>query len=133
MTELRLTKEDVIRYIEQMTVLELVELIKALEERFGVQAMAPMAAVPAMAGAQAVMVAPEVEEKTEFDVILTGFQADKKIQVIKVVRELTDLGLKEAKELVESVPKPIKEKVSKEEATKIKEKLEAAGATVEVK
>jgi len=133
MTELRLTKEDVIKYIEQMTVLELVELIKALEERFGVQAMAPMAAVPAMAGAQAVMAAPEVEEKTEFDVILTGFQADKKIQVIKVVRELTELGLKEAKELVESVPKPIKEKVSKEEATKIKEKLEAAGATVEVK
>ncbi len=133
MTELRLTKEDVIKYIEQMTVLELVEFIKALEERFGVQAMAPMAAVPAMAGAQAVMAAPEVEEKTEFDVILTGFQADKKIQVIKVVRELTELGLKEAKELVESVPKPIKEKVSKEEATKIKEKLEAAGATVEVK
>ncbi len=133
MTELRLTKEDVIKYIEQMTVLELVELIKALEEKFGVQAMAPMAAVPAMAGAQAAMAAPEVEEKTEFDVILTGFQADKKIQVIKVVRELTELGLKEAKELVESVPKPIKEKVSKEEAMKIKEKLEAAGATVEVK
>jgi large subunit ribosomal protein L7/L12 len=133
MSEARLTKEDVIKYIEQMTVLELVELIKALEERFGVQAMAPMAAVPAMAGVQAAMAAPEAEEKTEFDVILTGFQADKKIQVIKVVRELTELGLKEAKELVESVPKPIKERVSKEEAMKIKEKLEAAGATVEVK
>jgi len=133
MSEARLTKEDVIKYIEQMTVLELVELIKALEERFGVQAMAPMAAVPAMAGVQAAMAAPEAEEKTEFDVILTGFQADKKIQVIKVVRELTELGLKEAKELVEGVPKPIKERVSKEEAMKIKEKLEAAGATVEVK
>ncbi len=133
MTEARLTKEDVIKYIEQMTVLELAELVKALEERFGVQAMAPAAVAPAVgvAGAQAEAAAP-AEEKTEFDVILTSY-GDKKIQVIKAVREVTDLGLKEAKELVEGVPKPIKEKVSKEEAMKIKEKIEAAGGTVEIK
>jgi len=133
MTEARLTKEELISYIEQMTVLELAELVKALEEKFGVQAMAPMAVAPmaGVAGAQAEAAAP-AEEKTEFDVILTGY-GDKKIQVIKAVREVTDLGLKEAKELVESVPKPIKEKVSKEEAMKIKEKIEAAGGTVEIK
>lgn len=133
MTEARLTKEDVIKYIEQMTVLELAELVKALEERFGVQAMAPMAVAPAAMGVAAGQAeAAPVEEKTEFDVILTGY-GDKKIQVIKAVREVTDLGLKEAKELVESVPKPIKEKVSKEEALKIKEKIEAAGGTVEIR
>jgi len=133
MTEARLTKEELISYIEQMTVLELAELVKALEEKFGVQAMAPMAVAPmaGVAGAQAEAAAP-AEEQTEFDVILTGY-GDKKIQVIKAVREVTDLGLKEAKELVESVPKPIKEKVSKEEAMKIKEKIEAAGGTVEIK
>lgn len=133
MAEARLTKEEFISYIEQMTVLELAELVKALEERFGVQAMAPMAVAPmvAGAGAQAEAAAP-AEEKTEFDVILTGY-GDKKIQVIKAVREVTDLGLKEAKELVESVPKPIKERVSKEEALKIKEKIEAAGGTVEIR
>lgn len=133
MTEARLTKEDVIKYIEQMTVLELAELVKALEERFGVQAMAPMALAPAVMGVTAGQAeAAPAEEKTEFDVILTGY-GDKKIQVIKAVREVTDLGLKEAKELVESVPKPIKEKVSKEEALKIKEKIEAAGGTVEIR
>ncbi len=133
MTEARLTKEDVIKYIEQMTVLELAELVKALEERFGVQAMAPMAVAPAAMGVVAGQAeAAPAEEKTEFDVILTGY-GDKKIQVIKAVREVTDLGLKEAKELVESVPKPIKEKVSKEEALKIKEKIEAAGGTVEIR
>lgn len=132
MTEARLTKEELISQIEQMTVLELAELVKALEERFGVQAMAPMAVAPVAAAAGAQAEAAPAEEKTEFDVILTGY-GDKKIQVIKAVREVTDLGLKEAKELVESVPKPIKEKVSKEEAMKIKEKIEAAGGTVEIK
>lgn len=132
MTEARLTKEELISQIEQMTVLELAELVKALEERFGVQAMTPMAVAPVAAGAGAQAEAAPAEEKTEFDVILTGY-GDKKIQVIKAVREVTDLGLKEAKELVEGVPKPIKEKVSKEEAMKIKEKIEAAGGTVEIK
>ena len=130
----KIGKEDVIKYIEEMSVLELAELVKELEERFGVQAAAPVAV--AAAGVAAAPGAGEAvaaeEEKHEFDVILTSF-GDKKIQVIKAVREVTDLGLKEAKELVEGVPKAVKEKVSKEEAMKIKEKIEAAGGTVEIK
>lgn len=132
MAEAKLSREDVIKYIEQMTVLELAELVKELEERFGVQAAAPVAAAPGVAAAAPAAEAAAAEEKTEFDVILTSY-GEKKIQVIKAVREVTDLGLKEAKELVENVPKPVKEKVSKEEAEKIKEKLEAAGGTVEIK
>jgi len=117
-----------------MTVLELAELVKELEEEFGVSAAAPvaMAAIPAAgAGAGAAAEAQE-EEQTEFDVILANI-GDKKIQVIKVVRELTGLGLKEAKDLVDNAPKPVKEKVSKEEAENIKAKLEEVGATVEIK
>jgi len=123
------TKEEIIEAISQMTVLELSELVKALEEKFGVQAAAPVAMAPAAA-------VPTAEEKpqeqTEFDVILTS-AGDKKIQVIKVVRELTGLGLKEAKDLVDSAPKAIKEKISREEAEQIKAKLEEAGAIVEIK
>ncbi|RLA80573.1 MAG: 50S ribosomal protein L7/L12 [Deltaproteobacteria bacterium] len=133
MAQAKITKEDVIKYIEGMSVLELSELVKELEERFGVTAAAPVAVAPAAAAAApAAAEAPAVEEKQEFDVILTSF-GDKKIQVIKAVREVTDLGLKEAKELVEGAPKPIKEGVSREEAEKIKEKIEAAGGTVEIK
>lgn len=125
-----LTKEQLIEALEQMTVLELAELVKALEERFGVTAAAPVAAVAApVAGAPA---AAEGEEQTEFDVILASAGA-KKIQVIKVVREITGLGLKDAKDLVDGAPKPVKEGVSKEEAEQIKAKLEEAGATVELK
>jgi large subunit ribosomal protein L7/L12 len=120
---------QIIEAIEKMTVMELVELKKALEEKFGVTAAAPMmmGAMPAMGAAAA-----PVEEKTEFDVILTGFGANK-IQVIKVVRELTGLGLKEAKDLVDGVPKPVKEAVTKDEAQKLKAKLEEQGATVDIK
>ena len=125
-----ITKEDVIKYIESMSVLELSELVKELEERFGVSAAAP--AVVAAAPAAGVGEAPPAEEKTEFDVILKDF-GSQKIQVIKVVRAITGLGLKEAKELVEGVPKPVKEGVSKEEAEKIKAQLEEVGATVEIK
>ena len=119
--------------ISSLTLLEARDLVKALEEKLGIKASTPMAmaamAVPGMApGTEA---APP-EEKVEFDVILTGF-GDKKIQVIKVVRELTGLGLKEAKDLVEGVPKPIKEGVSKEETATMKKKIEEAGGTVEVK
>lgn len=124
-----ITREDVIRFIESMSVLELSEMIKELEEKFGVSAAAP--AVVAAAGQQA-PAAEVAEEKTEFDVILKEF-GEKKINVIKAVRELTSLGLKEAKELVEGVPKSIKEGVPKEEAEEAKKKLEDAGATVEVK
>ena len=117
--------------ISNMTLLEARDLVKVLEEKFGIKAAAPMAvaAMPAP-GAGAETAAPE--EKVEFDVILTGF-GDKKIQVIKVVRELTSLGLKEAKDLVEGVPKPVKEGVSKEEAATMKKKIEEAGGTAEVK
>lgn len=120
---------SIVESVGQLSVLELVELVKALEDKFGVSAAAPLmqaAAVPADAAKA------EVEEKTEFSVILTGF-GDKKIQVIKVVRELTALGLKEAKDLVDGVPKPVKEGISKAEAEDIKKKLEEAGATIEVK
>ena len=124
------TKEDVIEFIANMSVLELSEMIKAMEEKFGVSAAAPVAMVAAGA-ADAAAGAP-AEEKTEFDVILTA-HGDKKIQVIKEVRAITGLGLKDAKDLVEGVPKPIKEAVSKEEAEKIKAQLEGAGAQVEIK
>ncbi len=121
--------QEVMEIVKGMTVLELSELVKAFEEEFGVTAAAP-AAVAAAPAAGAVEEAEE--EQTEFDVVLTG-PGDKKIQVIKVVRELTGLGLKEAKALVDEAPKAVKEKVSKEEAEEVKEKLEGAGASVEVK
>jgi large subunit ribosomal protein L7/L12 len=130
MAKASITKEDLIEFVSNMSVLELSELIKELEEKFGVSAAAPMAmmaAGPAQGapGAQA-------EEKTEFDVIITA-SGDKKIQVIKEVRAITGLGLKEAKALVDEVPKPVKEGVTKDEAEKIKAQLEEAGAQVEVK
>jgi large subunit ribosomal protein L7/L12 len=125
-----ITKDDVVKFIEGMTVLELSQLVKELETRFGVTAAAPVAVAAAgAAGEQAGSVA---EEKTEFDAVLTGF-GDQKIQVIKVVRAITGLGLKEAKDLVEGVPKPIKEGVSKDEAAEIKKKIEEVGGTVELK
>jgi len=124
-----ITKEDVVKFIEGMTVLELSELVKELEEKFGVSAAAPVAAVQSAATSDQ---AAQVEEKTEFDAILTGF-GDQKIQVIKVVRAITSLGLKEAKDLVDGVPKPIKEGVLKEEAAEIKKKIEEVGGTVEIK
>lgn len=123
------TKEDVIEFIEKMTVLELSDFVKELEDRFGVSAAMPM-----MAGAMAVAgdaAEPEKEEQTEFDVVLKEV-GGQKIQVIKVVRALTDLGLKEAKDLVESVPKAVKEGIVKEDADKVKEQLEEVGATVEI-
>lgn len=127
-----ITKDDVLSYIENVSVIELNDLIKAIEEKFGVKAeQFAMASAPAGAGA-ADAGAAKVEEQTEFDVILTGAGANK-IQVIKVVRELTSLGLKEAKDLVDGAPKAVKSAVTKEEADKMKAKLEEVGATVEVK
>ncbi|MCK5515663.1 MAG: 50S ribosomal protein L7/L12 [Desulfobulbaceae bacterium] len=123
------TKEDVIEFISNMTVLELSELIKEFEEKFGVSAAAPVAVAAAGAGAGGDAPA---EEQTEFDVILSGF-GDQKIKVIKEVRAITGLGLKEAKTLVESAPAPLKEGVTKEEAEEMKTKIEAVGATVEIK
>jgi large subunit ribosomal protein L7/L12 len=123
-----ITKADVIEFIANMTVLELSELVKEMEEKFGVSAAAPVAMVAAASAA----VAAPAEEQTEFTAILTGF-GDKKIQVIKEVRALTGLGLKEAKDLVDGVPKPVKEGVSKEEAEKIKAVIEEAGGQVEIK
>ena len=119
--------------ISSLTLLEARDLVKSLEEKLGIKAAAPMAmaAMPVAGGAAGAAAAP-AEEKTEFDVILTGF-GDKKIQVIKVVRELTGLGLKEAKDLVEGVPKPVKEGVSREEAATMKKKLVDSGGTAEVK
>ena len=122
--------EKFISYVENLKVLELASLVKALEQRLGVSAAVPMAA--AAPAAAAAPVAAAAEEKTEFTVMLTGF-GDKKINVIKEVRAVTGLGLKEAKDLVEAVPKPVKEGVSKEEAEQIKKKLVDAGATVELK
>ena len=124
----KLAKDNLIDAISEMSVLELSELVKALEDKFGVTAAAPVAAAATATAAPAA----EVEEQSEFTVTLASFGTDK-IQVIKVVRELTGLGLKEAKELVDGAPKPVKENVSKEEAATIKSKLEAAGAVVEVK
>ncbi|MDD4365551.1 MAG: 50S ribosomal protein L7/L12 [Synergistales bacterium] len=126
-----MTREELIKAIEEMSVLELSELVKELEERFGVSAAAPMAAMPMMMGGAAAPAA-EVEEQTEFDVILKAAGANK-ISVIKVVRELTGLGLKDAKDLVDNAPKAVKEGVEKAEAEDIKKKLEEAGAEVEMK
>ena len=124
----QITKEDVVTFIAGMTVLELSALVKELEEKFGVSAAAPMM----MAAAPGAAAAAPVEEQTEFNAVLTSFGAEK-IQVIKVVRAITNLGLKEAKDLVEGVPKTIKESVSKDEAADIKKKIEAVGGTVEIK
>jgi len=126
------TKEDVIQFIENMTLLELSDFIKVLEEKFGVQAAMPMMAAAAPGAAPAAAAAEPAEEKTEFNVILAGYEADKKIQVIKVVRAITNLGLKEAKDLVEGVPKPVKEGVNKQEAESIKKQLEEVSAQVKV-
>lgn len=123
------TKEEIIDAIANMTVLEVSELIKMMEDKFGVTAAAAVAAGPAAAAGPA----EEVEEQTEFTVILKTVDAAKKIAAIKEVRAITGLGLKEAKDLVEAGDKPVKEGVSKEEAASIKEKLEAAGCTVEIK
>ncbi len=123
------TIDQVLDLIGNMTVLELSELKKKYEDKFGVTAAAPMMAMPAGGGAAA---AAAVEEKTEFDVVLIA-TGDKKIQVIKVVREITGLGLKEAKDLVDGAPKPVKEKVTKAEAAEMKAKLEEQGATVEIR
>ena len=122
---------EIIEIVKGMTVLELAELVKAFEEEFGVSAAAPAAVVaaPAAAGGAA---APAAEEQTEFDVILTS-AGQAKINVIKIVREITGLGLKEAKDLVDGAPKPVKEKISREDAEAIKAKLEEAGASVEIK
>ena len=125
----KVTKEDVIQFIAAMSVLELSELVKELEEKFGVSAAAPMAM---MAAGPAAAAAAPAEEKTEFDVILIA-HGEKKINVIKEVRAITGLGLKEAKDLVESPPKPVKEGIAKADAEKIKAQLEGAGATVEIK
>ncbi|MBU4054941.1 MAG: 50S ribosomal protein L7/L12 [Proteobacteria bacterium] len=126
-----INKEDVINFIANMTVLDLSELIKEMEEKFGVSAAAPvamMAAAPADGGGAAAA----AEEKTEFDVVLTSF-GDKKIQIIKEVRTITGLGLKEAKDLVEGVPAPLKEAISKDEAQKIKTQIEEAGGQADIK
>jgi large subunit ribosomal protein L7/L12 len=124
-----ITKDDLIEFIANMTVLELSELVKEMEEKFGVSAAAPVAVAAAVSGEAG---GAQAEEKTEFDVILTTF-GDKKIQVIKEVRAITALGLKDAKTLVDEVPKPVKEGISKEDAEKIKRQLEEAGAQVEIK
>ena len=126
------TKEEILDAIAGMTVLELSELLKDFEEKFGVTAAAPVAAAAAAGGAGGGAAAEEPEEQDEFDVVLVA-AGDKKIQVIKEVRALTSLGLKEAKDLVDSAPKPVLEKASKEDAEKAKAQLEAAGATVELK
>ncbi len=129
----RLSMDEIIEALSSMTVLELSELVKALEEKFGVSAAAPMMAMGAVPGAVAAAAGVvEEEEQTEFDVILKDFGAQK-IQVIKAVRELTDLGLRESKELVEGVPSPVRHAVNKEEAELAKQKLEAAGAVVEIR
>jgi len=131
MAKTDVTKEDVVEFIANMSVLELSELVKEMEEKFGVSAAAPVAMMAAGPGDAGGGAAAE-EEQTEFDVILTAF-GDKKIQVIKEVRAITGLGLKEAKALVDEVPKPVKEGIAKDEAEKIKAQLEEAGAQVEVK
>ena len=127
-----ITKEDVLNYIENVSIIELNELIKSIEEKFGVKADQFAMAAPAAGGAAASAAPAQAEEKTEFDVVLANAGANK-IQVIKVVRELTSLGLKEAKDLVDGAPKPVKTGVNKEDAQKMKAKLEEVGATVEVK
>lgn len=129
--EIELTNDQILQAVEKMPVLQLADLIKLVEERFGVTAAAPVA-VAAAPAAEGGAPAEAVEEKTAFDVILTGI-GDKKIQVIKAVRELTSLGLKDAKDLVEAAPKAVKSGVAKEEADAMKKKLEEAGATAEIK
>ena len=129
-TEAKLSKEDILGAVESMTVLELSELVKGFEEKFGVTAAPPVAVAAPAAGDAG---ASAAEEKDAFDVVLAGVPADKKIQVIKVVREITGLGLKEAKDLVEGAPKAVKEGAAKDEAETIKKKLTDVGATVEVK
>jgi large subunit ribosomal protein L7/L12 len=124
-----LTTDQILEAVAGMTVLEVSELVKAMEEKFGVSAAAPVAVAAAPAGGAA---AAPVEEKTEFTVVLKGFDDAKKIAVIKEVRAVTGLGLKEAKELVEGAPKPLKENVSKDEANKVKDAIVAAGGTVEI-
>jgi large subunit ribosomal protein L7/L12 len=126
----KLTQEDLLAQFEEMTLIELSEFVKAFEEKFDVTAAAPVAV--AAAGVPGAPAAEAVEEQDEFDVVLTG-AGEKKIQVIKVVRELTSLGLKEAKDLVDGTPKAVLEKVNKEQADKAAESLKAAGASVEVK
>ena len=126
-----ISKEQVFEFFDSMTIIEMSKFIKEFEERYGVTASAPIA-VAAVPGAAQATAAPEVEEKTSFDVVLSA-AGEKKIQVIKVVRELTSLGLKEAKDLVDGAPKPVKTGVTKEEAESIKAKLEEQGATVEIK
>lgn len=125
-------QEELLQSIETMSVLDLVNLVKTMEERWGVKAAAPMMAMPAMGAAGAPAAAPAAEEQTEFNVILAGAGANK-INVIKVVRTLTNLGLKEAKDLVDGAPKTLKEGATKDEAQQMKAKLEEAGATVEIK
>jgi large subunit ribosomal protein L7/L12 len=122
------SKQDILEAISQMSVMDVVDLVKSMEEKFGVSAAAAVVAAPAAGGEAAA-----VEEKTEFNVIMTGFDASKKIGVIKVIREITGLGLKEAKDMVEAVPATVKEGVSKDDAESIKKKLVEAGATVDIK
>jgi large subunit ribosomal protein L7/L12 len=124
------SKEEILDAIANMTVMEVVDLVKMMEDKFGVTAAVPVAAAAAAAGGAA---APAAEEQTEFTVTMKAYPADKKVVVIKVVREITSLGLKEAKDLVEGVPSTVKEAVSKADAEKFKKQLEDVGATVEVK
>ncbi|MDR1863269.1 MAG: 50S ribosomal protein L7/L12 [Treponema sp.] len=126
------TKEEILEAIASMTVLEVSELVKAMEEKFGVSAAAPVAIAAAGAAPAGAAPAEAAEEQTEFTVILKAFDASKKIAVIKEVRAVTGLGLKEAKDLVEGAPKPLKENISKDESAKIKETITAAGGTVEI-
>lgn len=124
------SKDDILETISNMTVMEIVELVSAMEEKFGVSAAAPVAAVPAAGGAG--VAAPQAEEQTEFDVVLKSFGSNK-VSVIKAVRGMTGLGLKEAKDLVEGAPASVKEGVSKDDADKMRKELEEAGAEVEIK
>src|ERR1700742_2274118 len=128
-----LSNQEIVDALKEKTLLEASELVKMIEEAFGVSAAAAAVAAAPAAGGAAGEAAPAAEEKTEFDVILQAFDASKKINIIKVVREITALGLKEAKDLVEAAPKPVKEGVAKDEAEAIRTKLTEAGATVEVK
>jgi large subunit ribosomal protein L7/L12 len=128
----KMTVDQIVDTIGGLSALDLSKLVKALEDKFGVSAAAPMMMAPAAGGAAGGAAQAAVEEQTEFDAVLTAV-GDKKIQVIKVVRELTGLGLKEAKDLVDGAPKPVKEKVSKQEAETVKTKLVEVGATVEIK
>ena len=132
MTAEKMTVDQIVDTIGGLSALDLSKLVKALEDKFGVSAAAPMMAMAPAGGAAGGAAAAAVEEQTEFDAVLTAI-GDKKIQVIKVVRELTGLGLKEAKDLVDGAPKPVKEKVTKQEAETIKTKLTEVGATVEIK